>query len=128
MSDAPRKTVALNVVRLGVALVLGVHGYWRALTGNVEPFGELLEAKGLPAGLVLAWAVTIFEMAGAILLALGRHVRVIAAGFIAILATGMVLVHGREGWFVVGGGRNGVELSVLLVICLLALIVGSPRR
>ena len=28
---------------------------------------------------------------------------------------GIILVHLREGWFVVGGGRNGVEYSVLLV-------------
>jgi putative oxidoreductase len=128
MTDAPRKTVALNMVRLGVALLLGVHGYWRAFTDNVDPFGGFLEAKGLPAGIAIAWAVTIFEMVGSVLLALGRYVRVVAAGFITILTMGIVLVHGPVGWFVVGGGRNGVEYSVLLVICLLALMAGSPRR
>jgi putative oxidoreductase len=128
MTDAPRKTVALNIVRLGVAVLLGIHGYTRAFSGGVDGFGAFLEWKGFPAGVALAWAITIFEMAGSILLALGRYVRVVAAGFIAILAMGIVLVHGPEGWFVVGGGRNGVEFSVLLITCLLALIAGSPRR
>ena len=128
MTDAPRKTVALNIVRIGVAVLLGIHGYARAFTGGVEPFGGFLESKGFPAGVALAWAITIFEMAGAILLVLGRYVRIVAAGFITILTMGIILVHGAEGWFVVGGGRNGVEFSVLLISCLLALIAGSPRR
>jgi putative oxidoreductase len=128
MIDAPRKTVALNIVRLGVAVLLGVHGYARAITGGVDGFGGFLESKGFPAGVAIAWAITIFEMAGSILLALGRHVRIVAAGFITILAMGIILVHGPEGWFVVGGGRNGVEYSLLLITCLLALIAGSPRR
>jgi putative oxidoreductase len=128
MTDAPRKTVALNVVRLGVAVLLGVHGYARALTHGVDGFGSFLQAKGFPAGVAIAWAITIFEMTGSIALALGRYVRLVAAGFIAILTMGIVLVHGPEGWFVVGGGRNGVEYSLLLITCLLALMVGSPRR
>jgi putative oxidoreductase len=91
-------------------------------------FGRFLDWKGFPAGLALAWAITIFEMVGSIALALGRYVRAVAAGFLGILTMGIVLVHGAEGWFVVGRGRNGVEFSVLLIACLLALIAGSPRR
>jgi putative oxidoreductase len=128
MVDIPRKTVALNIVRLGVAALLGIHGYARALNGTVDDLGGFLELKGFPAGVPLAWAITIFEMAGSVVLALGRHVRGLAAGFLAILTMGIILVHGAEGWFVVGGGRNGVEFSVLLITCLVALIVGSPRR
>jgi putative oxidoreductase len=32
---------------------------------------------------------------------------------------GILLVHRHDGWFVVGGGRNGVEYSVLLIAVLL---------
>ena len=31
------------------------------------------------------------------------------------------MVHAKAGWFVVGAGRNGMEYSVLLIVCLLAL-------
>jgi putative oxidoreductase len=128
MSDASQKTLALHVVRLGVAGVLGAHGYARAVAGGVEPFGGFLDAKGFPAGLVLAWAITIFEMVGSLALATGRGVRIVAVGFLSILTMGILLVHVREGWFVVGLGRNGIELSVLLIVCLVALIVAAPRR
>lgn len=128
MTDTPRKTVALNLVRLGVAALLGIHGYARAFMGGVDDLGGFLGSKGLPAGVAIAWAITIFEMAGSLVLALGRYVRAIAAGFLAILTVGIVLVHGPAGWFVVGAGRNGAEFSVLLLVCLIALMLGTPRR
>ena len=51
----------------------------------------------------------------------GILVRFVAPIHIAILTAGIAMVHAREGWFVVGGGRNGVEYSVLLIACLAAL-------
>lgn len=128
MFDSARTTLALHIVRIGVATLLGIHGHARAFAGGVAPFGGFLDATGFPAGLVLAWAITIFEMTGSLCLAAGRGVRVVAPVFIAILAMGMILVHGSAGWFVVGLGRNGCEYSVLLIVCLVALIVASPRR
>ncbi len=53
-------------------------------------------------------------------LALGKWIRPLALYFAAQLAMGIVLVHAREGWFVVGAGRNGMEYSVLLIVVLLA--------
>ena len=35
---------------------------------------------------------------------------------------GIVLVHFKEGWFVVGGGRNGWEYNFLLIFVLLAIL------
>jgi putative oxidoreductase len=32
---------------------------------------------------------------------------------------GIIMVHAREGWFVVGAGRNGVEFNVLLIAAFL---------
>jgi putative oxidoreductase len=128
MSDASRTTLALHIIRIGVAALLGIHGYARAFAGGVAPFGGFLDAAGFPAGLVIAWAITIFEMTASLCLATGRSVRVIAPVFIAILTMGIILVHGPAGWFVVGLGRNGCEFSVLLIVCLVALTVAVPRR
>jgi putative oxidoreductase len=47
----------------------------------------------------------------------------VAALFVIELITGNIFVHGKEGWLVVGTGRNGVECSVLLIACLVAVIV-----
>ncbi|HKJ16853.1 MAG TPA: hypothetical protein VJ984_05875 [Xanthomonadales bacterium] len=48
--------------------------------------------------------------------------------YAVIYAVGIVLVHAPEGWFVVGLGRNGMEYSVLLIVCLLSNAwLHSPR-
>ena len=44
----------------------------------------------------------------------------LCAWFAAELVAGIVMVHARAGWFVVGSGRNGVEYSVVLIVSLTA--------
>lgn len=111
----------LAAVRIAVGLLLAVHGWSRVLSGGVPGFGEWLAGQGFPAGPVLAWTISTFEIVGSFCLVIGRFVRFVAPVHIAILSAGIAMVHAREGWFVVGGGRNGVEYSVLLIACLLAL-------
>ena len=42
---------------------------------------------------------------------------------------GLILMPLPAGWFVVGLGRNGMEYSVLLIVCLGALAwVHAPKR
>lgn len=41
---------------------------------------------------------------------------------------GIILVHRYDGWFVVGGGRNGMEYSVLLISSLFIVAWGSGSR
>jgi hypothetical protein len=38
-----------------------------------------------------------------------------------------ILVQFREGWFV-GGGRNGIEYSVLLILCFVGVALDAPGR
>lgn len=115
-----RAAQALEVIRVSVALLILIHGVYRLLAGGVAPFGVWLETQGLPAGYVLAMGVTLFEWIGPLLILLRRFVTIVALIHIAILATGLVLVHLPSGWFVVGAGRNGVEYSLLLIAGLTA--------
>ena len=110
----------LDLVRWVLATLLFIHGLARVLAGGVAPFGAFLDAQGFPAGLVLAWAVTVFELVAAPVMAWGRWVTPVALVFAAIYAWGIWLVHAPAGWFVVGLGRNGAEYSVLIIACLLA--------
>jgi putative oxidoreductase len=52
----------------------------------------------------------------------------LAPAFALQLLAGMVLVHASAGWFVVGLGRNGMEYSALLVVCLLLIWRGHFKR
>lgn len=119
---------ALTAVRIAAALLILLHGVARASLGIVDDFGEFLNGQGFPAGHVLAWLITILEVAGGALLAAGRWVRPIALYFTAQLLVGISLIHVHHGWFTVGAGRNGMEYSVLLIAVLLAVAYASAGQ
>lgn len=125
-----RAAPALEVLRVTVALLILIHGVYRLSAGLVEPFGIWLDSIGFPFGYGWAMAVTLYELAGPALMLARRWVSLAALGHAAILTLGMILVHLPAGWFVVGGGRNGMEYSVLLIVALLAIAWAwwPPRR
>jgi putative oxidoreductase len=41
---------------------------------------------------------------------------------IFILIAGIAMLHIKDGWYVVGGGRNGIEFNFLLIFALLTII------
>lgn len=105
----------LTALRILVAAQLVIHGTFRASAGGVLPFGAWLTGRGVPLGTAVAIAITAVEILGGLALLAGRLVRPLAAWFVVQLAVGIALVHFPEGWFVVGGGRNGMEYSVVLI-------------
>lgn len=128
-APAPRAAAALEALRITVAILILIHGAYRLSAGLVEPFGKWLDSLGFPFGYGWAMAVTLYELVGPLLM-LARHWTSLAAlGHAGILTLGMILVHLPAGWFVVGGGRNGMEYSVLLIVALLAIAWAYwPRR
>ena len=117
---APPVRWGVTLLRVAVASVFVIHGLARWTHGGVTPFGGFLSATGFPAGVAIAWTLTIAEIVGGIALALGVGTRPLAAWFGAEIATGIVMVHAPAGWFVVGLGRNGAEYSALILACLAA--------
>ena len=115
-----RAGAALDLVRIAVALLILIHGVTRVAIGGVAPFGSWLNAQGFPFGEAQAWAVTGYELVAPLFIIARRFVTVACLGHIFILSVGLVIVHAPFGWFVVGAGRNGVEFSVLLIACLIA--------
>lgn len=96
-----------------------MHGAVRIVVGGVPEFGIYLETVGLKNGFFIAATITFCEMSGGLFLLFGKRLKWAIAFFLAELLTGIILVHGPEGWFVVGYGRNGSEYSVLLIFSLL---------
>lgn len=116
-----RAALVLDVLRVTVALLILIHGVYRLSAGLVEPFGLWLDSLGFPFGYGWAMAVTLYELVGPVLMLARRCTSLAALGHAAILTLGMILVHLPAGWFVVGGGRNGMEYSVFLIVSLLAI-------
>lgn len=71
---------------------------------------------------MIAWFVVVSQIVTAVLLLLDKCTRLASIVNIIILTTGIVTVHFREGRFVVGGGRNGMEYSVVLILVLIAIL------
>ena len=118
-----RLKYAVVFLRIVVALIMLIHGVGRIYLGIVDGFGEFLTLSGFPLGFYLAWAITIFEIVGSVSIALGFYVAPLAIIFAAHLLCGIYLVHLKDGWFVVGAGRNGMEFSVLLVASFITLAI-----
>jgi putative oxidoreductase len=116
----------ITLLRVAVASVFVIHGAARARLGIVDDFGGFLTASGFPAGVAIAWILTIVEIAGGLALAAGLLVRPLTAWFGAQILTGIAMIHGKVGWFTVGAGRNGAEYSVLILVCLLVVALTDP--
>jgi len=118
------------LLRFAVATILLVHSIPGMFNNGIHDFGQYyLNEKGFaPYGIALAWAIKLSHVAAAICLLLNRFVKWAALVTIAILVTGIFMVHLPEGWFVVGGGRNGVEFNFLLIAVLLSLLLPPPKK
>lgn len=119
MNELSRNRLGWLVLRLALALLLGIHGWYRFTQGGVEPFGGWLQSQGLPLGFWIAAGITALEILGTPLLAWGKFVLPLSLAYSGVYAVGIAMVHAPAGWFVVGGGRNGAEYSVLLIVALL---------
>jgi putative oxidoreductase len=121
MVRANRAEQAMLVLRVVVSGLIAAHGWARWLSGGVEPFAGWLDTQGFPFGMAIAAGITVLEIVGTPLLAFGRLTRYLCLAYAAVYTAGIVLVHAPAGWFVVGLGRNGMEYSVLLIVCLLGI-------
>ena len=128
MALGDKKSTALVFLRVVLAALMFVHGAARISHGTVDDFGAFLGAQGLPLGFYIAWAITLFELVASVMLAVGFYTWVIALLFALELAAGIAMVHWKEGWFVVGAGRNGMEYSALLIASLLAIAYANHKK
>jgi putative oxidoreductase len=105
------------ILRAALAIILLTHSVPGMFDGGVNAFGELyLNQIGFsPLGLPIAWVIKLSHVICAILLVLNKYIKPASLLTIFVLIMGIVMVHFKEGWFVVGGGRNGVEYNFLMI-------------
>uniref|UniRef100_UPI0040478078 DoxX family protein n=1 Tax=Roseivirga sp. TaxID=1964215 RepID=UPI0040478078 len=117
------------LLRYALAIILLTHSVQSIITNDVSNFGKLfLDQIGFaPFGVYLAWAVKLSHVAAAVCLTLNKYVKWAAAASIFVFVMGIITVHYQEGWFVVGGGRNGMEYNFLLIICCITLMLPQTR-
>jgi putative oxidoreductase len=112
------------LLRITITIILLTHSVFGMFNNGINDFGNLfLDQIGFaPYGVLLAWSIKLSHVLTAVLLLLNKYVKLAGFVTIAVLIMGIILVHFQEGWFVVGGGRNGMEYNFLLIMVLLAIM------
>ncbi|HTF22122.1 MAG TPA: DoxX family protein [Chryseolinea sp.] len=118
------------ILRAAVAIILLTHSLPSIFSGDVNVFGDqyLNQVGFAPLGVPIAWAVKLSHVVCAILLIFNRYIKPAAIVTILILLMGIIMVHFKEGWFVVGGGRNGMEYNFLLICALVYIMYPNGFR
>jgi putative oxidoreductase len=128
-SDPALPSPSIDLIRLAVALVIlmhPLHGF--AHPADIPGFGTFLTSVGFPFGLALAWMVLVTQVACSLGLIVRRWVVPACMGHIVILSVGILVFHAPLGWFVVGPGEGGMEFSVLMISCLVAVLLAHWPR
>ncbi len=120
-------------IRSVLSVILLMHSVASIFSGDVNNFGRLyLDTIGFsPFGLYLAWAVKLIHLFSVVLIWSDRYVMGVALFNIPVLILGIYFIHWQNGWYVVGGGTNGIEFNVLLICCFLQMIFTeypSPKK
>ena len=112
------------ILRIAVAIILVMHSVPGMFNNGVNDFGNFyLNTIGFaPFGVAIAWLIKLSHLIAAILLLVNKYIKPASIVTIFILVLGIIMIHFQEGWFVVGGGRNGVEFNFLLICVLLAIM------
>ncbi|CAN5461409.1 hypothetical protein BH10BAC2_BH10BAC2_25980 [soil metagenome] len=118
------------LLRIAVAIILLMHGVPGMFDNGINDFGEqyLNQAGFAPLGVPVAWAIKLSHVVAAFCLLFQKFIKPACIITILILIMGIVMIHFKEGWYVVGGGRNGVEFNFLLIFVLLAIMFPNGLR
>lgn len=116
--------IAHAILRVSIVIILLSHSVLGMFDGGINDFGNLyLNKIGFaPYGIAIAWLIKLSHVVCAVLLIMNKYIRLACFATIFILIMGIIMVHFKEGWFVVGGGRNGVEYNFVLICVLIAIV------
>jgi putative oxidoreductase len=115
------------IVRVIVGFMMFAHGLDKLSGGvaGIAGFGEFLSSAGMPAGLLLAWFVTLLELVGGAMLILGLLSRVIAGLMTVELLVAIALVTGANG-LISGDQGVGFERDLAYIAGFIVVLLLGP--
>lgn len=121
-------------LRLIVGYGFVAHGYAKILKGP-ERFVDILQAMGIPAPELMAWATIVIELVGGFAILAGAFVLLFSVPMAVILLVATFTVHLPNGFSSIklqavtaaGAqfGQPGYETDLLYLACLAALVLGG---
>lgn len=118
----------ISVLRFCIPLFFVAHAVMRIANGTIERFAGFLTSKGLFATTIMVWGITVYEIVGGIVLALGYYTKYLSLGFILMLIMGNVIIHYERGWWVGEHGDGGMEYSCALILALLVIAASKKEK
>jgi putative oxidoreductase len=120
----------LFLIRIALIITFLMHSVPSIITGDVNGFGTMyLDKVGYaPYGLYIAWLIKLSHLGLVAALISNIGLRPMIYITVVILLMGIWMVHLPDGWFVIGGGRNGVEFNIFLILSLAAVLTESYRN
>lgn len=115
---------SLFFLRFAIAVILAFHSIPSFFTMDVIQFGQnYLGQQGFGMmGVPIAISIKMIHLLAIFGLLFNKFLTPLSILNIVILIAGIIMIHWDEGWYVVGGGRNGMEFNFLLIFCFLTLI------
>lgn len=121
LGDRPAVDVSLLAVRVVAGVIFAAHGSQKLLGAFGGPgLEKTLDAMG-PMG----YPVTIGEFFGGLGLVVGFLTRFSSASLIVVMVGAIATVHGKNGFFMAGGG---FEYNLALIGLLLPTLLAGPER
>lgn len=123
--------ISLTVVRVVSGIIFFVHGAHKVLGlfggGGLAATVQSMSQMGLPPAVV--YLVCFTEFLGGIALILGVLTRVAATGIMIEMIVAIIMVHGKNGffinWFMIPDKGHGYEYNLALIAMSLALVLSG---
>lgn len=120
---SPRQAqVALGLIRIVAGVIFFAHGYQKFFVMRIDGVTGFFTQVGAPLPGISAIVVASLELVGGILLAAGFMTRFVAIPLAIDIATAILLIHSKHGFFV----PMGVEFVTLLLVSVIALAIAGP--
>jgi len=103
------------LLRFALSVIMVMHGIPSFVDMSVMEFGKGLEELVGWLGTPLAILVKLIHVVSIPALLLNKFLKPLAVLNIIIFVMGIILVHAKNGWYVVGGGTEGIEYNFLLI-------------
>ncbi|MHB8463617.1 MAG: DoxX family protein [Acidimicrobiales bacterium] len=109
--------LGLLIVRIAMGGMILAHGYNHFFGGGRLPgAGRWFDSLGIKPGIFHAWVTAVVEVGAGVMFAAGLMTPLAAAGIVGIMSVAGIVVHRKNGFFIVKEGYEYVLVVSLTVI------------
>src|ERR1700730_15865586 len=118
--------LGLLIIRVAMGGMIAAHGYNHFFGGGRLPgAGRWFDSLGIRPGIVHAWVTATVEVGAGVLLVARFLAPLASAGVVGILSVALVVVHRKNGFFII---KEGWEYAAFIIVVSYVLYILCPGR